>query len=300
MKIALTGATGFLGGSVLTRLLVREHSVRALARRQQRDRLGVEWVSGDLSNSAALGSLVAHCDAVIHVAGAVNAPDRGAFAEANVEGTRRLVEAAARGGIRRFVLVSSLSARMPGLSDYGWSKRAGEIVVERSGLDWTIVRPPAIYGPGDVAMLELFKAARTGIVPLPPPGRLSVIEADDLADLLVRLVEGGAQATVGQVFEVDDGTPGGWTHAAFARALGRAVGRRHVLPVSLPRWALMTAARSRLIDGLTVDRARYFCHPDWVADPARAVPQDIWSPQVATEAGLAATAAAYRAKGWIR
>lgn len=303
MRIALTGATGFLGGAVLDRLLSRSHDVTALVRRPQEPRAGVNWIAGDLADSDALAALVQGADAVIHVAGAVNAPDRAAFAAANITGTERLAAQARGAGVDRLLLVSSLSAREPRLSDYGWSKREGEQAVQASGLGWTIVRPPAIYGPNDREMLELFRMAARGLVLLPPEGRLSVIHVDDLARLLVTLAEDRSGLGRERIFEVDDGTPGGWTHRAFAGLLCQAVGRRgFCLP--LPRLALMAGAHvDRLArrEGakLTVDRVRYFCHPDWVAQPRHHVPPALWVPEISTEAGLAETAAAYRAKGWL-
>ncbi len=304
MIVALTGATGFLGGAVLERLIAEEHGVRALTRRPQPERPGVEWIAGDLADAAALGALVAGADAVIHVAGAINVADRDAFFAANAEGTRLLTERARAAGVGRFVLVSSLSAREPQLSDYGWSKREGEIMVEQNGLNWTIVRPPAIYGPGDPEMLEMFQMAARGLVMLPPAGRLSIIHVDDLARLLVTLAADRSNSTPGATYEVDDATPGGFSHVAFARALGEAVGRR-TRTLSLPRSAMMLGAR---VDGLlrgkraklTADRVRYFCHPDWVAAPERHVPDSLWRPEIGAEAGLATTAAAYRAKGWLK
>lgn len=304
MIVALTGGTGFLGGAVLEIVLAEGHGVRALTRRPQPDRSGVTWVPGDLSDDAALAALVEDADAVIHVAGAINVADRAAFHAANAEGTRRLAGQAVRANVRRFILVSSLSAREPQLSDYGWSKREGETMLDATSLDWTIVRPPAIYGPGDREMLEMFVMARRGIVLLPPPGRLSIIHADDLAALLVRLAEDESGRTSGRIYEVDDGTPGGFSHVDFAHALGRAVDKS-VRALSLPRFAMMLAARAdRLVRGgkakLTPDRVRYFCHPDWVAASTPPMPADIWHPRIAADAGLAATAAAYRAKGWLR
>ena len=87
--------------------------------------------------------------------------------------------------MRRFIHVSSLSAREPALSDYGWSKAKSERLVAASGLDWTIIRPPAVYGPGDRETFELFKMARRGIVALPPRGRFSVIHVEDLCRLIL-------------------------------------------------------------------------------------------------------------------
>jgi nucleoside-diphosphate-sugar epimerase len=304
MRIALTGATGFLGSALLDRLIAGEHWVKALTRRPQPVRLGAEWIAGDLFDAKALEAMVAGMDAVIHVAGAVNAPDREGFAAANVTGTQTLITAARNAGVTRFIFVSSLSARAPHLSDYGWSKHAGEEVVRASGLDWTIVRPPAIYGPDDRQMLEMFRMARRGLVLLPPPGRLSIIHVEDLAELLVALAVEWPGGSRHELYEVDDGRPGGWAHRELVRAMGDAVGK-HCLSLALPRAALMGVARlDRLARGgaakLTPDRARYFSHPDWVADPERAVPAALWSPRIATPQGLAGTAQAYRAKGWLR
>ena len=238
---------------------------------------------------------------MIHVAGVVNAPDRAGFHAGNVEGTAAMLSAARGAGIRRFIHVSSLAAREPGLSDYGWSKAESESLVAASGLDWTVVRPPAIYGAGDREMLELFRMARAGIVLLPPGGRLSLIEASDLARLLLELVP--ASETIGRSYEPHDDAPAGWDHRDFARLLGTAVGRR-VLPLSTPAALLRLASRvERLARGegakLTADRVRYFCHPDWVVSDGAQVPPEIWRPQMETRAGLRATADWYRAAGWL-
>ena len=79
-------------------------------------------------------------------------------------GTLAMLAAATAGGVSRFVHVSSLAAREPKLSLYGASKARAEELVERSGLDWAIVRPPAVYGPGDKETLELFKMAKRGLM----------------------------------------------------------------------------------------------------------------------------------------
>ncbi len=300
MKVALTGATGFVGARTLALALQRGHDVVALTRRPQPPQPGVDWVHGSLSDDAALYRLVAGADVVIHVAGVVNAPDRAGFATGNIEGTRAILAAVGRAGVSRFVHVSSLAAREPGLSAYGWSKAEAESLVVAAQLDWDVVRPPAVYGPGDRELLELFRLARRGFAVLPPPGRLSVIHVDDLVRLLLAVAMAPATR---QIYEADDGVAGGWSHRDFARAIGNAVGRR-VAAIALPRPLLALGARiDRLVRGanarLTPDRVDYFCHADWTVDPARRPPPTLWTPQIETPAGLAQTAAAYLDKGWL-
>lgn len=293
MILAITGATGFVGSHLVDQALAAGHQVRALARREQPRRDGLTWVPGNLAGP---GTLVEGADAVIHVAGIVNATDRAGFVSGNIDGTRSMIAAANDAGVTRFVHVSSLAAREPHLSDYGWSKSQADRLVQLSGLNWTIVRPPAVFGPRDREMLELFRLARRGVVPLPPRGnRLSVIAAEDLARLLLTLATGDGARHM--VLEPDDGRPGGWDHRDFARAIGRAVGRRAV-PLSMPGALLSAGARvDRLVRGprakLTPDRVGYFRHADWVS---HALPSPaLWRAEHDTVGALANTAAWYRA-----
>ena len=296
MIVALTGGTGFLGGHVLDRLVAGGHQVRALARKPQSARDGVTWLAGDLDN---LGDLCAGADAALHVAGVVNA-DALTFDRGNRQGTETMLAAAQAAGVRRFVHVSSLSAREPQLSNYGASKRAAEDAVVASSLDWSVVRPPAIYGPGDTDNLELFRFAKRGIMPLPPRGRLSAIHADDLARLILVMAESAPTHTV---YEADDGQPEGWSHIDYAKMIGAAVGR-NPMTLALPKAALnLGAALDGMFRGrnakLTRDRVSYMTHPDWVIDPAKRPPPSLWMPAIPTPDGLKATADWYRARGWL-
>jgi len=298
--IAVTGATGFVGQSLLDVAASMGIGVRALARRVPAPRQGVTWVQGDLQDRAALAKLVEGTEAVIHVAGVVNAADPAEFDRANVDGTAAVLDAARAAGVPRFVFVSSLSAREPDLSRYGASKARAELHVRASGLDATIVRPPAIYGPRDREMFELFRAARYGVVPVPAGGRASMIHVEDLARLLLALISGGEGVT-GETFEPDDGVAQGWAHQDMARAIGAAVGRRPFV-LSLPPAVLRFGAR---IDGLlrggkaklTMDRVGYMTHPDWVV--TQRPPEALWQARIETRAGLAATAEWYRGAGWL-
>ena len=222
MKLAITGGTGFVGQHLIDAARAAGHSVLALTRRPQSTRDGLTWIDGALSDSASLERLIDESDAVIHVAGVLKARDAEGFELGNVTGTLAVLAAATAGGTQRFVHVSSLAAREPRLSLYGASKARAEKLVEESGLDWAIVRPPAVYGPGDKETLDLFRMARRGRIYMPPAGRLSLLHVDDLARLLLALAEPGAPTKV--VLEPDDGRPGGWTHREFGDALARAVG----------------------------------------------------------------------------
>lgn len=302
--LALTGATGFVGQAVLDEAGARGQHVRALTRRPQSDRAGVEWIAGDLTSNTALAGLVDGADAVMHVAGLTSSHDRHAFALANVTGTAALIAAAKAARVKRFVFVSSLSAREPQLSAYGASKAEAETLVETSGLDWTIVRPPGVYGPRDVDYFEMFRSARLGFVPLPPRGASSIIHVEDLARLLLDLAPAPAALVRHRLFEPDDGREGGWSHGELASAIAVAVGRKRVLAPHLPKAIMMLGAR---IDGLlrgdkarlTPDRVGYMAHPNWVSRSAKAVPGQIWTPRIAAPEGLARTAEWYRAQGWL-
>ncbi len=301
--IAVTGGTGFVGSRVLD---LAQAPIRSLTRRPQPPRPNVDWVTGDLSTPAALSRLCDNADAVIHIAGVVNARDRAGFDAGNVAGTATILAAAKTAGVRRFVHVSSIAACEPGLSNYGASKAAAEMLVKASGLDWIIVRPPAVYGPGDRDMLDVYRLAARGWGLAPGKGRFSLIHADDLARALLALAEGGPS---GVTVEIDDGAGdahAGYSFAEFARAVGTGVGRRTRVvmlpPAALGIGAEFATAAARLtgkLPTLSRDRARYLAHPDWVARGGNAALADVWQPRFDAASGIADTVAGYRAQGWL-
>lgn len=299
--LAVTGGTGFVGRHLLRIAHQAGYRVRALARAPQEPQEGVAWVKGELGSGESLRQLCEGADAMVHVAGLISG-DKAAFEAVNVTGTAHVIDAVRAAGIRRFVHISSLAAREPDLSAYGHSKARSERLVQASGLDWTILRPPAVYGPGDRETLELFKMARRGFVALPPKGRFSLIHVEDLCRLILALLP--AEESHGEVYEPDDGREGGWDHHFFARTLGRIYGKR-AATLAMPRPVMRAAARMDVLlrrrgAKLTPDRVDYFCHPDWVVREALRPPRDLWQPAIRTPTGLKQTAAWYAEQGWLK
>ena len=301
--LAVTGGTGFVGSHLIAAARGAGWSLRALTRGWRPPEEGIDWVEGALDRPDSLARLCAGADAIVHVAGLINAPDRAGFEAVNVGGTAATVDAARHAGVRRFVHISSLVAREPGLSDYGWSKAKAERVIAASGLDWTIVRPPALYGPGDRETFELFRMARRGLALLPPKGaRFSLLHVEDLCRLVLAIL--AEPDTQGATYEPDDGSENGWDHRHFARTLGRILGRR-AATLAMPKVVMKGASRiDRLVRRerakLTPDRVRYFCHPDWVVTAEARPPASLWSPAIRTPTGLKTTAEWYRQQGWLK
>jgi nucleoside-diphosphate-sugar epimerase len=225
-RVALTGATGFVGRQSLSQLLDAGHSISALVRNAAAAKLDarVRVVEGDLQNIQALHALTQNADLVVHVAGVVSAATRAAFFEANANGTAVLAKIARENAVKRFVLVSSLAAREPALNAYAASKAAAETeaaaVYEADML--TILRPAAVYGPGDTATLPLLKALMSALAIIPGTARaqFSMIHVRDVARILVDVV---AHPQAG-IFELDDGS-GGYDWAALLAICRKHFGR---------------------------------------------------------------------------
>lgn len=302
--VALTGATGFLGGAIARVLSRKGYAVRALARDPARllNTPGLQPLAGDLRTPASLSALVQGADAVIHCAGLVKARTRAEFFRVNAEAAAALADACVNAAARRFVLISSLGAREPRLSDYTASKAAGEEAVrERAGLAATILRPCAIYGAGDPESAKLLRVAAAGFLPVlgPPQARISLIHVHDCATAALAALE--SEGTVGRTYEVDDGH-GGYSWAQMAQALSSALGRPvRPLPTPLPALALaaqLNAWRAALLREaamLTPGKARELAHPDWAVRLGGLQQDSDWAPRINLEQGFReACSAAHR------
>ncbi|RMF10665.1 MAG: NAD-dependent epimerase/dehydratase family protein [Alphaproteobacteria bacterium] len=310
--IALTGATGFIGGHILTALTARGHKVRALTRRPVEDTshiATVTWIKGDLTDLAALHHLTEGTDAIIHCAGLVKATHRDAFFHINATAVEALKETVLKLPEPRppFLHLSTLAAREPGLSDYAASKAAGERVLTGcpAALDWLIVRPPAVYGPGDLEILKLFKSLRygLGLIPGSAENRVSVVYVKDLARFITEWAE--APSLTGQVVEVDDGQPGGYRLAEVYELAAKLLGRKvHLLSIPSPLLTMAAQINTAIARArgqppmLTRGKVRELTHPDWVSrrDSAGA---RTWNPTTRLPEGLRATLDWYRESGLL-
>lgn len=274
LKIALTGATGFVGRAVVSALLAKSQQVSALVRDPSRANLPpeVRQVQGDLNNSAALDDLTKGVDVVIHAAGVIGALRREDYFLANEQGTRAAAGAAARNGVKRFVHISSLAAREPELSVYGASKRAGERVLENFNdkMSVVILRPPAVYGPGDRGTLPLLRSLTQSfaLIPGASTSRFSLIYVDDLA----RITVDATGATRTGVVELDDGQRQGYGWSELAH-IASVCEQKSITPIFLPKSvampvAVIVEAFAKLtgrIPFVSPDKIQQLYYGDWVS-----------------------------------
>lgn len=301
--IVITGATGFIGGMLARRLESSGWRIRALVRPASFDACvkdtSIEWCAGELEDRESLQRLVANADFIVHCAGAVRGAVQADFNRVNVDGTARLVEAAAaQKALPRFLLISSLAAREPQLSPYASSKRQGERVLSScaGNMFWGILRPPPVYGPGDQEMRPLFQWMLRGIAPLigSDQKRVSLLYIDDLADAIIGWLQQGTEPR--QHYELHDGHPGGYSWQQIIevveRLRGRSIQKIHA-PVSLVKMiAAGNLSFARLWGAapmLTPGKVRELTHSDWVADNNRISTATGWSPRVSLAEGLRQT-----------
>jgi NADH dehydrogenase len=191
MRIFLTGATGFVGGHILQRLLADGHDVVAVVRgrsaiRPQNDHLHL--ASGDVVSGAGL-DVMQGCDAVIHLVGIIMEQGDATFERVHHEATRNVVAAARRAGVERLVQMSALGARADGVSGYQTSKWRGEEEVRNSGIPFVILRPSLIFGPGDGFITQMVDVMRSAPLFRPVVGtgqyRFRPVYIDDVVSCFV-------------------------------------------------------------------------------------------------------------------
>ena len=306
--IAVTGGSGFVGGHLLQQLLQSGYRVRALKHRAdipQHENL--EVVSGSLSDPASLSKLVENADCVIHCGGAVAARSADGFFKANERGTANLIKATEQGGVQRFLYLSSMAAREPALSPYAASKRAGEDNLKTSSIpSWDIVRPPAIYGPGDEQLLPLMRLLknRIGILAGGRDARVSVVYVSDLTEAITCWITSGASHS--HIYEIDDGHENGYSWPDLM-GIAADVMKIHPYYITPPRGLLITLGwiikTLSVVIGktpfVTPDKLRELSHSDWVRREKGLESAVNWAPQTDFRKGIEQTLDWYKQNGLL-
>ncbi len=330
-RVLLTGATGFVGSHVARRFVSEGFETTCLVRPTS----DLRWLQGvdvriqrmDMFSPKDLSKAVTGYDICVHMAGAVKARRAQQFAAVNVELTRHLVEAAlgAEQGPKRFVFLSSLAAQGPSgpaaqktglvgrpVSAYGRSKRAAETLLAEyaTNIELAILRPTAVYGPRDKAMLAAFRSARLGLAVLPAgrKQRVSFCHVEDLAQALLL----AATVPLSSAIMVPVASTPDITMAEFGRilieAVGRSTGKRRrtrlvaLFPDVLKAAGTMSGILLRglgaapMLDG---DKARELTAGDWIVDPEPAAQVLGYQPHWSLGEGLEQTARWYLQEGWL-
>jgi nucleoside-diphosphate-sugar epimerase len=295
--VFITGATGFIGQRLVSELLENGYRVRAMVRPEKstdkRIPQGCEQVPVGLTDVGQLVSIVTKSSAVIYCAGSVRGRSSTDFALANIEGVRAMLLALEQSTSAPppMLLLSSLAASRPQLSDYSRSKYEGECVLQgKPSLPWTILRPPAVYGPGDKEMLPLLKMVRRGFLTHPGPidQRLSLLHVDDLAAAVSSWLS-APQSCLHGTYTIDDGTPGGYGW----RDIGEAVSEGKFRVLKLPDFLLEGSARINLLFSkllgyspmLTPGKVRELTQAEWLCDNSDFTDATGWKPKLHLELG---------------
>ncbi len=326
MKVALTGASGYTGGHVLKHLLARGDSVKALVREgsvtPELSASGAEIVKGVLGNADDARRLAEGCDAVMHIAAVYRTaghPD-SYYREVNVHGTRLLLEAAHAAGIRRFVHTSTVGVhgdvKNPPAdedapiapSDIYQETKAEADALSREfgrthGLEVAIVRPGAIYGPGETRLLKVFKGIARGRYAVVGSGKAHyhLVYIDDLVSGFLLALD--RKEAAGETFIIAG--PKSVSQDELAREVAKATGGS-VWPFHIPAWPIQRLG----------DVVEAVCVPLGIEPPIHRRRVDFWvknrsfsiekarrllgyAPMVDVTEGIARTARWYRESGWL-
>jgi nucleoside-diphosphate-sugar epimerase len=288
--VALTGGSGFIGGQIARMLIAQGFSVRALSRTQSGLKNGIFWVQGSLEDSRSLAELVDGARAVIHCAGAVRGRDAQSFHASNVDGSRRVMEAARNSGTcERFLHMSSLAARYPELSWYSRSKfEAEKAVTQAAGtMSLGIFRPTAVYGPGDRELQPLFSWLLRGLLVRLGAGdaHLSFVHVFDLTAAVLQWISSPIARSA--TYEISDGTLGGYSWKGLA-SIGADIRRARVRQIPVSVTLLKGIARANLALSyllprapmLTTSKVNELIHRDWTCSNKDITDAIGWVPQI--------------------
>jgi len=333
MKALVTGASGFIGSTLIELLNRQGIEVRALMRQSSSEinlqGLHYERVTGDVLDYDSLCRAVEGCDYVFHLAGLIAAKDTHEYFRYNAEGTQLLAKAAAAqaSGLKRFVFVSSLAAGGPAtslgprketdpdqpVSAYGKSKLAGEkfLLQFKSRFPVIIVRPPMVYGPKDKATLILVRTAAKKIIPLVSarsPDRqkyYSLIHAADLAKVICEAGTGEfPNFESGGVYYASSGEIVTYQHLMEIICKHLAIEPVRIrVPVGVLKFVAWILTRISKVTGrqfmLNEDKMNEIIPDYWTCSNLKMVSDFNFEPEYDLNQGMANAVGWYKKQGWI-
>jgi uncharacterized protein YbjT (DUF2867 family) len=272
MKVFLTGATGFVGKHMVERLLIEGYAVRAAVRGLPGQKARIvahtqhvgrkddfQWVHGDIVEGTRLEEGMQGCDAVIHLVGIIVEKGTNTFERVHHLGTRNVVEAAKRTGIKRFVHMSALGVRADGLASYQTTKWKGEEEVRQSGIPFCILRPSLIFGQGDGFVTQMMATMRSSPLFRPVPGdgtpKFRPIAVEDVTSCFARAL--AYEAATNQT--IDLGGADELTLNEVLAEIARCAGlRKPALHIPMPLMMAGAKVAQRLLKDppVTVDQLR--------------------------------------------
>ncbi|MEO1323992.1 MAG: NAD-dependent epimerase/dehydratase family protein [Pseudomonadota bacterium] len=280
--ISITGATGFIGIHLVSRLNALNWPIRLLVRprsnRTVKAANSTAIVEGSLGDRDAVMALLRNTQTCIHAAGATKSITENGFYTANVIGTYDIAACAVKAGVKHFVYVSSQAARAPQLSNYASSKSISEAALRsfESEMKISIIRPPAVIGSGDPMLNPMFDLIKHGWLPAPSApktgGRsFAVISVSDLIDELVSTIQAGAEAP--RLIEPCSLVSTNWTQVADAASnvVGREVRLLQIAPAMLKSLGLLADGMSHLLRRpmpISLGKVREMLAADWTYDRA--------------------------------
>jgi len=326
-KVLVTGASGFIGGHLVEKLLDRGDHVRCLVRRPwkpafQSNAGRLEMVRGDLSQPATWYDALDGIQYLFHIAGLTSALREKNFFQVNRDGTANLIDALIEKGIEidRLVYLSSLAAVGPASEDfpaveetnphpvshYGRSKLEGEkkVAALKDSIPWTIIRPPIVYGEREKQLFQFIRMIARGFLPLPAGKEryYSFVHVDDLVSGMLLAAE--KKDAAGMIYHMAHREIWGWRDftAAVARALGK---KAFKIPLPLIIFRV-SASLSDLLGQIrreaypfNYDKYRELRHFYWTCDPGKAEKELGFKARTGMNEGLTRTVAWYKEEAWL-
>lgn len=328
LKVLVTGATGFIGSHVADKLLAKGYEVRCIARRTSNLRWlegkDIQIISASLGDKASLREAVAGVDYIYHVAGLTFARNFDEFIAGNRDATRNLLEVASEfaPNLKRFLFVSSQTVVGPSpsldkpidettpcnpLTSYGKSKKAAEDVVLsfKGKIPFTIVRAPAVYGPRDTAIFDIFRTVKMGLGTMIGFNEkfISLIHSEDLSRGIIEAAE--STKALDNIYFVS--SEEFYTWKQLIDIIGNKMGKKFILKLRLPHSVVLTVAGISEFFGkfsskppvFNYEKGIDFIQTYWTCSTQKAINDFGYRQKMSIESGMEDTIKWYKENKWL-